>query len=238
MSTSDTGKAQVHEGVQVAWPDVVRFFRQVSHDLRNQLNAVELQSAFLAELATDTELKSEIARLRKMVSECGIALQKLSTRINPASAHPNPYGARDLAEDLRTKINREFPEKAKAVTWKIATSNAQVSIDPQLFPEALLEVFRNAFEHQMEGSSLDFNATMEGDNLVLILYEPKAEFQMATEKWGREPLRHVNRGHYGLGLNRARTIVEGHGGKFQARYDSSDSKFITSITLPLGESQS
>src|SRR5437763_11025990 len=96
-----------NDRINVAWPDVVRFFRQLSHDLRNQLNAVELQSAFLAELATDGELKAEVTRLRKMVSECGIALQRLSSRLNPSTPHPTAYGARDLVEDLRAKIGTE-----------------------------------------------------------------------------------------------------------------------------------
>src|SRR5205085_3517288 len=34
----------------VPWDDVVRFVRQLSHDLRNDLNALELQSAYIAEL--------------------------------------------------------------------------------------------------------------------------------------------------------------------------------------------
>jgi K+-sensing histidine kinase KdpD len=209
----------------------------VSHDLRNQLNAVELQSAFLAELGTDAELKAEISRLRKMVSECGIALQKLSTRLNPPSAHPTVYGARDLVEDLKTKIGTEFPKQADSVAWKVEIEDAQLPVDPQLLSDALLELFGNAFEHPVEGASLHFNATTESGNLVLTLYEPKPQFELGTENWGREPLRHVNRGHYGLGLNRARTIVEGHGGKLRARYDSTESKLITSIILPLAERQ-
>ena len=32
-------------------PDVVKFLRQLGHDLRNHLNAAELQSAYVAELA-------------------------------------------------------------------------------------------------------------------------------------------------------------------------------------------
>src|SRR6516165_8473995 len=105
--SSDSEKRVLHEGINVAWADVIRFVRQVSHDLRNQLNAVELQSAFLSELTTDPELKEEISRLRKMVSECGSALQKLTTRLNPAPPTLTTYGARDLVEDLKAKISKE-----------------------------------------------------------------------------------------------------------------------------------
>ena len=64
----------------VPWPDVVKFIRQLGHDIRNNLNAVELQSAYLSELAPDGEMKDEVKRLREMVSAVGVAMQKLSAR--------------------------------------------------------------------------------------------------------------------------------------------------------------
>jgi len=234
VSTKESKSAQPSDGINVAWPDVVRFIRQVSHDLRNQLNAVELQSAFLSELATDEEIKEEIKRLRKMVSECGAALQKLSTRLSPPAPNFTDYGAADFIEDLKAKVSSEFPKHASAIAWKIKTGEESANIDPQSLQDALLELFRNAFEHLNEGASIDFIARTESDNLVLTLYEPKPEFALGTEQWGREPLRHVNRGHYGLGLNRARTIIEGHGGKLNAQYDSTGSRLVTNVTLPLG----
>ena len=224
-----------NDPINVAWTDVVRFLRQLSHDLRNQLNAVELQSAFLAELATDPEMKEEIARLRKMVSESGSTLQKLSQRINPPSPTLTGYSDTDFVEDLRVRVRNEFPKQADAISWKIDTKGQQVNIDPQLLLEAFLELLRNAFEHQAPGSSIHFNAATEGDNLVLTLYEPKAPFDVPTEKWGREPLRHVNRGHYGLGLNRARTIVENQQGTLKGRYDSTEAKLITTISIPFAK---
>jgi hypothetical protein len=33
------------DALDVAWGDDVRFIRQLTHDLRNHLNAIELQSA-------------------------------------------------------------------------------------------------------------------------------------------------------------------------------------------------
>lgn len=225
-----------NDRIDVAWTDVVRFIRQLSHDLRNQLNAVELQSAFLAELGTDPEIKEEISRLRKMVSECGTTLQKLSQRINPSSPTLTAYPASDFIEDLRVRVRNEFPKQADAISWKINTSGS-LNIDPQLLLEALLEVLRNGFEHQAPGSAIHFNAATEGDNLVLSLYEPKTQFDLPTENWGRQPLRYVNRGHYGLGLNRARTIVENHGGSLKGRYDSTEAKLTTTITIPLAKPQ-
>jgi signal transduction histidine kinase len=63
--------------------------------------------------------------------------------------------------------------------------------------------------------------------------EPKIRFESSTENWGREPIRKVGLGHYGLGLNRVRTIVEAHGGEMHAQYDPKASALVTTLTLPL-----
>jgi K+-sensing histidine kinase KdpD len=222
--------------MNVTWNDVVRFFRQVSHDIRNHLNAVELQSAFLAELTTDPELKEEISRLRKMVSDAGGSLQKLSVRLNPPSPNLTTYQAMDLVEDLRAKLRTEFPQKAASVAWEVQADDSILEVDPQLVQDAVLEVFRNAFEHQTEGASLRFIARTENGNLVLTLYEPKTQWDLPTGNWGREPLRGFQRGHYGLGLNRARTIIEAQRGTLSARYDPPN--LVSTIVLPVSAAKS
>ncbi|MFL6513673.1 MAG: sensor histidine kinase [Chthoniobacterales bacterium] len=228
-----SNEGTTNSGIEVAWEDVVRFLRQLSHDVRNHLNAVELQSAFLAELAADDELKEEVRRLRKMVSDTATALQKLTTRLNPPGPNLITYSASDFMEDLRTAVKTEFPKQADAIQWKLNVGQqTDVQMDPMLLRDAVLEVLRNAIEHQPAGSSLRFIGNTEGDNLVLTLYEPKTDFDLPTDNWGREPLRRVNRGHYGLGLNRARMIIEGQGGTLQAQYDPEQSGLITTIQLP------
>src|SRR5215470_16091480 len=66
------------ESLMVPWTDMVRFVRQLSHDLRNDLNAIELQSAYIGELTQDQELTSEIKRLRDVVTGMNSTLQLLS----------------------------------------------------------------------------------------------------------------------------------------------------------------
>ncbi len=56
------------DALAVPWTDAVRFIRQLSHDLRNHLNAIELQSAYISECEATVETKAEIDRLRKMLS--------------------------------------------------------------------------------------------------------------------------------------------------------------------------
>src|SRR6266478_718528 len=130
----------------VAWRDVVHFIRQLSHDLRNLLNAIELQSAYISELEPNDELKREIKRLREMISGLTSTLQSLSKAVSVVKPNLISYPAADFVEDLRRKISQ---------------------------------------------------------------------------------------GHYGLGLNRVRAIVEAHGGELYAQHNPNVPALTTTLVLPL-----
>src|SRR5438067_5717822 len=142
----------------VSWPDMVKFVRQLSHDIRNNLNAVELQSAYLAELTEDAELKNEIQRLREMVSEVGTNLQRLTTGLSQVNPTPISYPAADFIEDLKQKLAKEVPDNAAKVNWDVQLKDAALKIDPQLAQQALLELFANAFQHERNVKSITAKA--------------------------------------------------------------------------------
>ena len=217
----------------VPWPDMVKFVRQLSHDIRNNLNAVELQSAFLAELAEDAEMKNEVQRLREMISQIGISLQRLTGGLSQTNPNLISYPAADFVEDLKQKLAKEFPENAAKVTWDVQLKDATLQVDPQLAQQAFLEIFGNAFHHERNIKSITAKACIDNNRFVFELREPKARFELSTENWGREPLRNVSQRHYGLGLNRVRSIAEAHGGDFRAEYDRKTSTLITTLTLPI-----
>ncbi len=212
---------------------MVKFVRQLSHDIRNNLNAVELQSAFLAELAEDAEMKNEVQRLREMTSQIGISLQRLTAGLSQSNPNLIPYPAADFVGDLKQKLEKEFPENAAKVTWDAQLKDATLQVDPQLAQEAFLEIFGNAFHHERNIKSVTTKAYIDNNRFVFEWREPKARFELSTENWGREPLRNVSQNHYGLGLNRVRSIAEAHGGDFRAEYDRKTSTLITTLTLPV-----
>ncbi|HET9418331.1 MAG TPA: hypothetical protein VFO30_03245, partial [Chthoniobacterales bacterium] len=146
----DKQPANQNVSITVAWDDIVRFVRQLSHDLRNDLNAAELQAAYLDEIGTDSEIKTEIRRLREMLARMGGHLQKLSARVAQPQPHMIEYRASEFLQDVRAKIERELGKDGAAVEWDIQPSDAVLNVDPQLFQEALLELFTNAFRHERD----------------------------------------------------------------------------------------
>jgi K+-sensing histidine kinase KdpD len=216
----------------VAWSDVVRFIRQLTHDLRNHLNAIELQSAYISELERDDELKGEIKRLREMIAGLTSVLQSLSKGVSEPTPNPIAYRAADLTEDLRNKINGDFSRESTEINWEIQVSDAMLNVDPQLLQEAFTELFANAFRHDRDKGALVATAKIDNNQFVFTLEEPKARFELPTDNWGREPIRKISQGHYGLGLNRVRAIIEAHGGETYAQYSANASVFTTTLVLP------
>jgi K+-sensing histidine kinase KdpD len=218
---------------KVPWKDVVRFVRQLSHDLRNHLNAIELHAALLAELGDAPELKSEVKQLREIVSEMGGALQKLTMSLSPASPQMMPYRAADFMQDLRNKIANVLPKESASIEWSSELKDEVLRIDPELLQQAVIEVVTNAFQHGPGTENLSSIARTDAGSFRLELREPKKSFDLPTENWGGAPLRGVGRGRYGLGLHRARVIVENQQGELKAQYDSQTSTLTTTIALPL-----
>ncbi len=223
----------MHAEPNISWTELTKFVGQLNHDLRNHLNAVELQAAFLSEIAADPEAKSEIGRLREMTGEMNAHLQRLAAslaRIQPTTMR---YLAAEFIEDLRAKLVQEKPALAAEMEWKTSLGEEALEMDPHLLQEAFLELLANASTHGRGEGALVFEARREGATVEFILREPKAEFEGTTENWGERPLGKVRSGHYGLGLARARGIFAAHHGTLRAQFDSNTSTLVTTVALPI-----
>ena len=225
------------ESLTVRWSDTVRFVRQLSHDLRNDLNAIELQSAYIGELTQDHELTNEIKRLREVVTGMNSTLQRLSRAVGEVAPNLVTYPTGEFLADMRVQIERSFPKEKDEITWDVQLNDGMLNIDPQLFQEVFVELFANAFQHDRGNGRLVAKAKISNGKFLFTLYEPKAVFASDTHNWGGEPLRNLRQGHYGLGLKRIRAIVEAHGGELQAEYDPKAATLISTVALPVSSRQ-
>jgi len=235
---AEKASQDLKDSPSVSWSDTVRFIGQLSHDLRNDLNAIELQSAYIGELEKNEELQGEIKRLRAMVSRLALTLQQLSRDVGDVKPTPISYQVTDLMEDMHRKIDHDFPKQNTEINWEIQSGDAMLNVDPQLLQEVFTELFANAFRHDRGKGRLLATAKIENNRFRFTLHEPKDGFDLPTQNWGREPIRKITQRHYGLVLNRVRAIVEAHGGKLHAQYDPNISTLITTLTLPVSSEAS
>jgi K+-sensing histidine kinase KdpD len=226
------------DSLTVPWSDTVRFVRQLSHDLRNDLNAIELQSAYIDELTQDQQLTNEIKRLREVVSGLNATLQLLSRAVGEVAPNLITYPAGEFLTDMRTQVERSFSKEKHEITWDVQLEEGMLNIDPQLFHEVFVELFANAFQHDRGKGALCARARISDGRFLFTLHEPKAVFSSDTQNWGREPLRNVRQRHYGLGLKRVRAIIEAHGGELQVQYDPKAAMLVSTVALPVSNRHS
>ena len=219
----------------VPFDRVAKFIRQLTHDVRNGLSAVDLESAFIAELVTDPEISEEVRKLRSMITNTVGALRDISLNFQPVTVHTVPWRAATLVEELRVRLQQQFAEEVRtgAVEVDDRLGEEMIDVDLEQTIGAVLHVVRNAFQFGKDDARVLLSAFVEGTEVVLEAREPKKSFesQVPPEEWGNAPLITTRSGGYGLGLFRAQKIFDAHGGKFATHYR--DGVLITRMSVPV-----
>ena len=224
----------MEEGM-VPFERVAKFIRQLTHDVRNGLSAIDLEGAYIAELITDPEASEEVRKMRSMVSSTARMLRDISNNFQPMTVHPVPWQATTFVEDLQARLEKRFPEEAQAgavnVNFRVGLETIDVDLD--LLTGAVLEVFNNAYQFGEDGVRVTLSAFEESGQVVFEVREPKREFQSQVPpgSWGVAPLITTRSGGYGLGLFRVRKILDAHGGRFVTEFR--DGVLITRMSVPV-----
>jgi signal transduction histidine kinase len=218
----------------VPWARFERFVGQFTHDVRNGLNALELQLTLLGEISASGDVINEVKALRGTLLEVARQLQVIKTATGPVSAHLLRYPAADFFEDLRDRFGRLYPAAAGRVSWKILVDGVALDIDPELSLSALLELLANALHFGGARAMIGFLAesSVEGGITITLREAQDQPPAVPTEGWGRSPLLTTRRNAYGLGLFRARQIIEAQKGTLHAEYSTDQRVLATVITLP------
>jgi K+-sensing histidine kinase KdpD len=205
----------------------------VTHDVRNGLNSIDLQAAYLAELISDAESKEELTRLRSLVQNTARQLQALSSNFWTSGPNFVTYSAKILVEDLQDRLKKNFPEKAGHIDWTVDLAEEVVSVDIEMLFGALHRIFDNAFLFTKPDERIAAHARIEDDRFVLEILEPKEAVASEPSTWGEEPFVSTRRGGYGLGLFRARGFLAVQDGELHIVHDSGRALLSTRVSLPL-----
>ena len=212
---------------------VAKFIRQLTHDVRNSLSAVDLESAFIAELVTDPETVDEVRKLRAMVANAAKMLRDLSQNFQPVTVDMMPWQAAIIFEELVSRLPKQFPEETATVDIENRVTTEMIQVDLEQFIRAMFSVLLNAFQFRQEGVRISLSCFGERDTVVFEVREPKRTFEspIPLEEWGTEPLFSTRPGGYGLGLYRARHVFEAHGGSLHIKREGDS--LLTRVVLPV-----
>ena len=233
-STDPVAASASPSATEVPWERIEQFVGQLAHDVRNGLNALELQLTFLGEISTDPEAAAEVKLIRKTLSDVTRQLQAVRNSTAAPSLNKLDYPAKDFFEDLQERFERQEAAGKARVQWQIDMGAVSLSIDPETTMSAFLELLANALRFGGAGTAVIMTAAVNADAASVTLREtPSPAPAFPLEAWGRSPLLSSRRGAYGIGLFRVRRILESQGGSYRVDYSEPDQTLITRVTLPL-----
>jgi signal transduction histidine kinase len=218
----------MHSVAELPWSRVAAFVRQHTHDVRNDLNSLDLESSLLSDIVTDDEAKESISRMRRQIRQCATKLKALSAKFSDPRPIPGPISARDLFEIWREQA--EDLNEPLEMSWDSKLGEESVSVDVALVALALHELLENASTFSA-GAKIAASAFSNEDAAIFELEESKPE-PVDPKGWCINPLQSNRRGGYGLGLWQAQRIVQAHGGELKQRYIPEGKSLVSTVRLP------
>jgi signal transduction histidine kinase len=208
------------------WSRVATFVRQHTHDVRNQLNGLDLEAALLNEIISDPEAVETVKRIRNQLRTVAADLRALAARF----VDPKPTAARLAASELFAIWQEQAARVGLNVTWSSSLLDEELMVDAAMVAGVLEELLANAKKFG-RGEVLAGSAEASGGRATFELREPgKTPDDPAT--WGCEPFVSTTRSSYGLGLWQAGRAITAHGGAIE-REMNDDSVLVTRLTLPV-----
>jgi signal transduction histidine kinase len=217
----------------IPMPRLVNFVRLVTHDVRNGLNAIDLQAAYTQEIAGGGELGEEIGKLRRMVCHVTDDMQKLSGRFGELHPVMMEYPVDEFLQGLKEVVEEEFETQAKRIVWEVKVGAEEMEMDYNLLQSVLVELVRNAIFFREGDQAIHFMAWNDRGSVVFEVRQSRAKPVTGKEEWGREPLQSGRRGGYGLGLFYVRRVMDRLGGALDPGYDEKSGELRVRLTLPL-----
>lgn len=211
---------------EIPWPRVASFMRQYVHDIRNNLNSLDLETAFLGEIVSEPEGRESILRLRRQLRSLAEQLRSFSRNIQDPKPTVAPISARELF--LIWREQHAALTNPPTVNWEDELEDAIVNVDVDMIATVFRELLSNAaaFAH---GEPLTAIGRVVNEKAIFELREPK-KGDLDTSNWG-QPFSTNRRARYGLGLWTARRSMEACGAEFDQAFLPTERLLVTQIRL-------
>jgi signal transduction histidine kinase len=213
----------------IPWERIAGFMRQLTHEVRNGLNSLDLEAALMQELATDDEAHACAARARQQVRRLADQLRSLSALFQKPQPATACMSARELF--LNSKEQHAGISCASEVRWVEELGSEEIDVDESMMATVFRELLTNASAFTAGSKPVTLTARGGNGAVMFELREPKPD-QLDPADWDRAFFT-GRRGHFGLGLWNVRRLVEANSGTITRRFLEKESALVTTLRLPV-----
>jgi hypothetical protein len=212
----------------IPWSRVTAFMRRHTHDVRNGLNSIDLETELLLEIAPEGEAAESAARVRKQLRGLAQQLRTLAALFQEPLPTVVKIPARVLLKIWREKHAALTP--APEIQWVDELKEEEVAADVEMMATVFRELLLNALVYS-PGAALTITGRIQGGVVLFELREPKSA-ALDVSTWG-QPFVTTRRDHYGLGLWTARRLMAASGVSFVQSYVPADGCLLSQLVLPV-----
>ena len=204
----------------------------VAHQIRNPLNAMNLQLELLNEEAAQGKpVEARVMKVRNEITRLDEAISALLRFMRPEQLK---LAQIELA-DLLSEVGSEVERPGITIKHTMDPLGSQVTADRALLGEALRNIAKNAVEAMPQGGQIEFETQLSDDGYVEISVKDHGQGIAA------EHLSHIFNLYYttkesgsGLGLSLALRAVDLHYGMMEVQ-SNPGAGTIVKIKLPAGD---
>ena len=175
-----------------------------AHQLRSALFSCQLNCDFLEEASDAEELKDLKEGLQRCARICEEFLQ-----VSVADSRLQPFHFQKT--NLKNLII-EYLQHSDASLIEVTGQVVPFYMDPVWMQEALITLIENAKEHAPEGSVINVDI-QEKQGMCTVKIRNRSEQKLDPSCMER--YRTAGNGHYGIGLDLAREVVQAHHGNLE-----------------------
>jgi len=207
------------------------------HDIKNHLGTLSLNLQLLAEDFETPESQRErraLDRITRLGEECAKLVELSSDFLRFARAQElkrEPVSLERVVDRVIDFVAPTAKQSGIEITWFPAPSLPAVSLDRELFEQALLNLLLNAEQAMPDGGSISLIGRAEADRVCLDVIDTGCGMSPEQLEKVFRPFHTTKKNGTGLGLPTARKVILAHGGTIEIQSEPNRGTKVT-IRLP------
>jgi signal transduction histidine kinase len=217
------------ESTELTLKSVGAFVRQLTNDVRNRLNGLDLEATLLGELVANEEADAPLTRLRSQLRQFAADMREVAAKFEDPAIARDPVTASELFLIWKDQVPGLQPKPQ--VAWVEDAGDALVCVNVGAIAHVFRELLSNSVAFS-DGELLRAEVHVENGQVRFTLAEQKRT-PIDPSAWGRHPFTSTRRGHYGLGLWEADRAIAASEGVICRNYDAASSELVTALSFPI-----